>query len=100
MMCGFPKPWNAVVATVVNHNLDQPRTKERKKIASAGMMSRTSKDRVKKAVKAGDATALEKMLQEDLTGINERDFVCALSIISHLTINLVGDYSINVFCHG
>lgn len=64
------------------------------------MMSRASKDRVKKAVKAGDATALEKMLQEDLTGINERDFVCALSIISHLTINLVGDYSINVFCHG
>jgi hypothetical protein len=32
-------------------------------------------DRIKKAVKAGNETALEIMLGNDLTGLNERDFV-------------------------
>jgi hypothetical protein len=62
-------------------------------------MSRAIKNRVKNVVKTGDATALENMLIEDLTGINERDFVSPF-FSSSPHMNLVGNNSVNVCCHG
>jgi hypothetical protein len=33
-------------------------------------------DRIKKAVKVGDPVALESLLESDLMGLNQKDFVC------------------------
>jgi hypothetical protein len=37
---------------------------------------RAMSDRIKKAVKAGDPVALESLLESDLMGLNQKDFVC------------------------